>query len=58
MSNKNIDEISEKVMSLKEIAKDIKGLSNDFPVVQRNISRVMASIKMLEINTVDLTADE
>jgi hypothetical protein len=41
------------VLSLKEAAKDIKSLSNDFPAVQRNISRIMASIKMLEINTAD-----
>jgi arginine utilization protein RocB len=58
MSQKSIDEISAKVLSLKEAAQDIKSLSNDFPAVQRNISRIMASIKMLEINTVDLAVDE
>lgn len=58
MSQKSIGEISAKVLSLKEAAQDIKSLSNDFPAVQRNISRIMASIKMLEINTVDLAVDE
>ena len=58
MSQKSISEISAKVLLLKEAAQDIKNLSNDFPAVQRNISRIMASIKMLEINTVDLAVDE
>ena len=58
MSQKSIGEISAKVLLLKEAAQDIKSLSNDFPAVQRNISRIMASIKMLEINTVDLAVDE
>ncbi len=58
MSQSSIGEISQKVLALKEAAHDIKSLSNDFPAVQRNISRIMASIKMLEINTVDLPVDE
>ena len=58
MSEKCINEISEKVRSLKETAQEIKGLSDNFPAVQRNVSRIMASIKMLEINTVDLVVDE
>ncbi len=58
MSQKSIGEISAKVLSLKEAAQDIKSVSNDFPAVQRNISRIMASIKMLEINTVDLAVEE
>lgn len=58
MSETNIKEISRKVLSLKETAKDLDGLSNDFPAVRRNIQRIMASIKMLEINTVDLMTDK
>lgn len=58
MPETSIDEISERVLSLKETAQDIKRISNDFPAVQRNISRIMASIKMLEINSVDLLVDE
>jgi len=58
MSQKSLSEISAKVLSLKETAQDIKIISTDFPAVQRNIARIMASIKMLEINSVDLIADE
>jgi hypothetical protein len=54
MSETDLTKIGEKVLVLKEMAQDISGLSNDFPAVRRNIQRIMASIKMLEINTVDL----
>jgi hypothetical protein len=58
MLEKNLNEICSKVMTMKENAENIKNLSNDFPAVQRNIHRIMASIKMIEINTVDLKVDE
>ena len=58
MSEIDLQELIRKVLSLKDMAEDINGLSKDFPAVRRNIHRVMASIKMLEINTVDLTLNQ
>lgn len=58
MSEIDLQEMIQKVLSLKDMAEDINGLSEDFPAVRRNIQRVMASIKMLEINTVDLIENE
>ena len=58
MSETDLKKIGEKVLRLKETAEDLDGLSNDFPAIQRNIQRIMASIKMIEINTVDLIVDE
>jgi len=58
MSEIDLQEMIQKVLSLKDMAEDINGLSKDFPAVWRNIHRVMASIKMLEINTVDLTQNK
>ena len=58
MLEKNLNEICSNVMTMKENAEIIKNLSSDFPAVQRNIQRIMASIKMIEINTVDLIVDE
>jgi len=58
MSETDLEEIGKKVLSMKETAKDIKSLSDDFPAVRRNIHRVMASIKMLEINTIDMIWNE
>lgn len=54
MQEISTEEISKKVRSLKETVQDIQGFSEDFPAVRRNISRIMASIKMLEINVVDV----
>jgi len=58
MPETDLKKIGEKVLSLKKTAEDLDGLSNDFPAIRRNIQRIMASIKMLEINTVDLIVDE
>jgi hypothetical protein len=58
MAGIDMEAIHEKVLSLKHMAEDINGLSKEFPAVRRNIRRVMASIKMLEINTVDLRPDK
>ena len=58
MSEIDLQEMIRKVLSLRDMAEDINGLSKDFPAVQRNIHRVMASIKMLEINTVDMIQNE
>ena len=58
MPETDLKKIGEKVLSLKETAEDLDGLSHDFPAIRRNIQRIMASIKMLEINTVDLIVDE
>ncbi len=58
MSEIDLQEIIRKVLSLKDMAEDVNGLSEDFPAVRRNIRRVMASIKMPEINTVDLIQDK
>ena len=58
MSEIDLQEMIRKVLSLRDMAEDINGLSKDFTAVQRNIHRVMASIKMLEINTVDMIQNE
>ena len=58
MSEIDLQEMIQKVLTLKDMAEEINGLSEDFPAVRRNIQRVMASIKMLEINTVDLIENE
>ena len=58
MTETDLEEIGKKVRELKETAKEIKSLSDDFPAVRRNIHRIMASIKMLEINTIDMISNE
>ena len=39
---------------LKKTAEELNRISEDFPALARNIVRILASIKMIEINNSDL----
>jgi len=45
-----LQEMRKKVADLQAIAQDLYDHSDDFPGVNRNVKRLLASIKMLEIN--------
>lgn len=53
---KNIDlkELDSKLQSMKKTAEELRQMGEDFPALYRNISRVLASIKMLELNISDV----
>jgi hypothetical protein len=53
---KNIDlkELDSKIQSMKKTAEELRQMGEDFPALYRNISRVLASIKMLELNISDV----
>jgi len=55
---KNIDlkELDSKIQLMKKTAQELKQMGEDFPALYRNINRILASIKMLELNISDLTA--
>jgi hypothetical protein len=53
-SSIDLDEINSKVQLMKDTAKDLKHLGADFPALTRNLVRIEASLKMLEINISDL----
>ena len=48
---KNLQEIQEKIKALRKTAEELKTMGEDFPALYRNASRILASIKMLELNT-------
>ena len=50
---KLIEEIDSKIQLMKKTTEELKVLAEDIPAVERNSSRIMASIKMLEINISD-----
>ena len=50
----NLDEINIKVQQMKGCAEDLKGLGKEFPALDRNIIRILASLKMLELNVSDI----
>ena len=50
----DLKEIDSKIQSMKKTAEELKRMGEDFPALYRNISRVLASIKMLELNISDV----
>ena len=53
-SNIDLKQINSKVQLMKNTAKELKLLGKDFPALTRNLVRIEASLKMLEINVSDL----
>jgi len=55
MSAKNeIKKIDDKIQTLKRTAEELKRMGEDFPALARNSTRILASIKMLELNVSDI----
>lgn len=53
-SHIDLKQINSKVQLMKKSAKELKHLGADFPALTRNLVRIEASLKMLEINISDL----
>jgi hypothetical protein len=49
-----IGEMAKKIRVLKQTAVELKRISGGIQAVERNVDRILASIKMLEINISDL----
>jgi len=54
MKTVDLKEIDSKIQSMKKTAEELKQMGEEFPALYRNISRVLASIKMLELNISDV----
>lgn len=50
----NMEKMAQKISSLKQEANELKAMSGGIQAVDRNIDRILACIKMLEINISDL----
>ena len=46
----NLEEIASKVENLHRLANELYDESEDFPAVNRNVKRILASVQMLRIN--------
>ncbi len=51
----NTTEINRKIQLIKKTAEELKKLGKDFPAINRNTKRILAGIKMLEINVSDVS---
>ena len=50
----NLIEINDKIQLMKRTAQELNRFGEDFPSIARNTSRILASVKMLEMNVSDL----
>ena len=51
----DITKIDTKIQVLKKNAEELNQQCQDFPAIARNTVRILASVKMLELNISDLT---
>ena len=50
----DLNEIDTKIQLMKKTAEELNRIGADFPALARNAVRILASVKMLEINVSDL----
>ena len=50
----DLHEINDKIQLLKKTVEELNRIGEDFPAIARNTVRILASVKMLEINISDL----
>ena len=53
-SPNDIKKIYDKIRVLKRTAEELNRMGEDFPALARNSTRILASVKMLELNVSDL----
>ena len=46
--------LNTKIQLMKKIAEELKRMGENFPAINRNTVRILAKVKMLEINVSDL----
>ncbi len=50
----DIKGMADRIRALKQIAIELKTMSGGIQAVDRNVDRILASVKMLEINVVEV----
>jgi len=58
MTEIDLHQIDSKIQLIKETAQELKALGGEIPAIDRNIVRILASLKMLEMNFSDLVQME
>ena len=54
ITSNDLKKIDEKIQVMKSTAEELNRLGDNFPALTRNTVRILASVKMLEINVSDL----
>ena len=50
----DLKKIHTKIQLMKKTAEELKRMGENFPAIRRNSIRILASVKMLEINVSDV----
>jgi len=50
----DLKKIQAKIQLMKKTAEELKQMGENFPAINRNTVRILASVKMLEINVSDV----
>jgi len=50
----DLKKIHAKIQQIKKTAEELKQMGENFPSINRNTVRILASVKMLEINVSDV----
>ncbi len=53
-SEANVKEMAEKIAAIRRQAVELQAISGGIQAVDKNVDRILASVKMLEINVSDL----
>jgi hypothetical protein len=54
MTRREMRKLDTRIKTIKKAAQELKTLSGGIQAVDRNVERILASVKMLEINVTDL----
>ena len=54
MNRRELKKMDTRIKRIKKAAQELKSLSGEIQAVDRNADRILASVKMLEINITDL----
>jgi hypothetical protein len=54
MTEREMKKLDTRIKTIKKAAEELKTLSGGMQAVDRNVERILASVKMLEINVTDL----
>jgi len=50
----HVKEMAKKIQAIKEAATELQNISGGIQAVERNVDRILANVKMLEINISDI----
>jgi hypothetical protein len=54
MNRRELKKLDTRIKAIKKAAQELKAFSEGVPAVNRNTERILASVKMLEINISDV----